>query len=301
MTKSLLVTDAFSKDATALRKVFDDRFREPRDIRPDRFVWDYWHVPDQYTFHRTPAWEYFPTALYERFHRQLVMWGRRVLGCHDISPPWLSYYVDGSEQSLHGDLPHGPWAFVYSLTPSTKAFRGGETMLLRPEVLDYWRGFVSERSVELREVVDLVAPKWNRLVAFDPRVPHGVRRVEGTRDPREGRLVIHGWFVEPRPFVEGPLRRSDVVRFVEALSDVVGDVLARGVPVAGVMSVRIDVAASGEVRRVARLTDTTRTPVELESELVRLRSIVMRTARAHRFPKRREGSTVTLPLVFARG
>ncbi len=26
----------------------------------------------------------------------------------------------------------------------------------------------------------------------DPRFPHGVREVHGTKDPREGRLVLHG-------------------------------------------------------------------------------------------------------------
>jgi hypothetical protein len=26
----------------------------------------------------------------------------------------------------------------------------------------------------------------------DPRFPHGVREVHGTRDPREGRIVLHG-------------------------------------------------------------------------------------------------------------
>ena len=33
-------------------------------------------------------------------------------------------------------------------------------------------------------------PKWNRLTIFDARLPHGVRRVEGTRDPREARCVL---------------------------------------------------------------------------------------------------------------
>ncbi len=28
--------------------------------------------------------------------------------------------------------------------------------------------------------------------AQDPRFPHGVRQVQGTRDPRKGRLVLHG-------------------------------------------------------------------------------------------------------------
>ena len=112
-------------------------------------MWDWWHVPDQYTALRTPAGEYFPKPLYERFHRRLVAWGRATLGCHDISPPWLSCYVDGCRQELHGDLPHGPWAFVYSLTPwRGRVFRGGETVLLRDEVLDFWHDFASTRALE---------------------------------------------------------------------------------------------------------------------------------------------------------
>ena len=41
------------EDAAALRGVFDQRFADPRAIRPERFLWDYWHVPDQYTLVRT--------------------------------------------------------------------------------------------------------------------------------------------------------------------------------------------------------------------------------------------------------
>ena len=121
MSRSVLIVDGFAPEATALRAVFDDRFADPRSTRADRFVWDYWHVPGQYTALRTPAWTYFPRALYDAFHRRLVAWGRATLGCHDISPPWLSCYVDGCRQELHGDLPHGPWAFVFSLTTGAAA------------------------------------------------------------------------------------------------------------------------------------------------------------------------------------
>ena len=116
MSRSAIIVDRFAPEVRALRAVFDARFAEPRTARADRFVWDYWHVPDQYTALRTPAWTYFPRSLYAAFHNRLVAWGRAHLGCHDISPPWLSLYVEGCRQELHGDLPHGPWAFVVSLT-----------------------------------------------------------------------------------------------------------------------------------------------------------------------------------------
>ena len=51
--------------------------------------------------------------------------------------------------------------------------------------------------------VSSVQPRFNRLTVFDGRYPHGVRPVEGTRDPLKARLVLHGWFTEPTPFFDG--------------------------------------------------------------------------------------------------
>jgi hypothetical protein len=130
MSRSVIIVDRFASEARALRSVFDARFAAPREAHGDRFVWDYWHVPDQYTALRTPAWTYFPRRLYAQFHNRLVAWGRAHLGCHDISPPWLSLYIEGCRQELHGDLPHGPWAFVFSLTRwRGRAFRLPERLL----------------------------------------------------------------------------------------------------------------------------------------------------------------------------
>lgn len=51
---------------------------------------------------------------------------------------------------------------------------------------------------------------FNQLTVDDPRFPHGVTEVKGTRDPLKARLVIHGWFVEPRPYVVGGLSTAQV-------------------------------------------------------------------------------------------
>ena len=185
MRRRVIVVDRFAPEGERLRATFDDRFADPRRTHPERFAWDYWHVPGQYTALRTPAWTYFPATAYRALHRRLVEWGRATLGCHDISPPWLSLYIDGCRQELHGDLPHGPWAFVYSLTRwRGRTFRGGQTMLVRDEVLDFWHDFASVRSIEEGDLIDEVEPRFDRLVAFDPRIPHGVRPVTGTHDPR---------------------------------------------------------------------------------------------------------------------
>lgn len=301
MARDVLIVDRFAPEAEKLRGVFDARFANPRGTGGDRFVWDYWHVPGQYTALRTPAWTYFPKELYARFHNRLVAWGRATLGCHDISPPWLSLYVEGCRQELHGDLPHGPWAFVFSLTNwRGRAFRGGETLLVKDDVLDFWHDFASVRGVEEGELLRAIEPKFSRLTVFDPRIPHGVREVTGTHDPREGRLVIHGWFVQPRPFVQGPLPARALAQRIEDLTGALGGWLG-ALPIAGLFSLAFDVDRRGTVRRVRALSDTTRVPRAQD----RARAALIRKIRAAiadwRFGPQRGPSAVTLPLVFERG
>lgn len=293
--------DSFAPEAKRLRAHFEERFADPREARADRFVWDFWHVPGQYTLLRTPAYHYFPKKLYDAFHQRLVWWGRRTLGCHDVSPTWLSCYVNDCRQEFHGDLPHGQWAFVYSLTPwEQRAFRGGETLLLRDEVLDYWSGFTSSRSLEESELMEEVPARFNRLVVFDPRRPHGVRRVEGTMDPREGRLVIHGWFVQPRPFIEGPLKQAQLQARIDELTETIQSRLASGLQLAGMVSLAISITATGAVRSARILCDTTRSPSSEEPQRLRLLADIVRTTKGVRFPRHPRGSNVTLPLVFER-
>ncbi|HUJ59488.1 MAG TPA: 2OG-Fe(II) oxygenase [Kofleriaceae bacterium] len=296
MSESVVVVDRFAPEANALRAVFDERFADPRRARSDRFVWDWWHVPGQYTHLRTPAWTYFPRALYARFHRRLVAWGRARLGCHDISPPWLSCYVDGCGQELHGDLPHGPWAFVMSLTRwRDRAFSGGETVLLRDEVLDHWHDFRT-RGLEQGDIVRAIAPEFGRLIAFDPRIPHGVRAVTGTRDPRAGRLVIHGWFVQPRPFVQGPVATRTLTARARELGSLIGDL-----PVSGMLALAFAVDRGGAVRRTRILSDTTRVPRADERARRKLVAALQQSIAAWKLGPQRGPSQVTLPLVFERG
>ena len=295
------MVDRFAPEARALRQVFDARFAEPRSTRADRFVWDYWHVPGQYTALRTPAWSYFPPAIYERFHQRLVAWGRATLGCHDVSPPWLSLYVEGCRQELHGDLPHGPWAFVFSLTHwRGRGFRGGETVLVRDEVLDFWHDFASLRAVEESELIRAIAPQFSRLAVFDPRIPHGVRTVTGTHDPREGRLVIHGWFVQPRPFIRGALAPRGLTARIGELTDRLA-VWIGDLPISGLLSLAFDVDRRGHARSPRVLSDTTRVPLAAEYARRRVVRQICEAVAAWRFGTQRATSRVTLPLVFERG
>jgi hypothetical protein len=299
---SWLTVPQFSQEAEGLRKHFEGRFQDPRSTDAQRFVWDPWHVPGQYSALRTPAYHFFPKSMYERFHRKLVQWGRDHLGCHDVSPPWLSLYLDGAEQRLHGDLPHGPWAFVYSLTRwPQRRFQGGETLILRPETLDYWRTFRSVRSVEEPDILQEIPSRFNQLLVFDPRLPHGVRRVSGVQDPREGRLVIHGWYVQPKPILSGPLRWTQFEKGLAPFQERLGEALKSLPPLAGVASFRLQITPSGQVAQVLPLVHNLRWLESIRQTPTPRRFVqALRTDLSQlAFARAKTSTRVTLPLVFS--
>ena len=75
--------------------------------------------------------------------------------------PWTSLYTEGDMQNWHTDTDNGPMAFVLSLCQDEGhddyrgGFDGGETMLLRPDVLDFWRGSngLVDRGLEAGNIV----------------------------------------------------------------------------------------------------------------------------------------------------
>jgi hypothetical protein len=74
--------------------------------------------------------------------------------CYLPLPSSCSCYVNGCRQNLHTDSPHGPFAFVLSLTDwEGRRFSGGETEILQPLVLDYWRRFDSGTGMETPQLV----------------------------------------------------------------------------------------------------------------------------------------------------
>lgn len=247
--------------------------------------------------HRTPAYHFFPDELYMKLHKELIYWGRKNLGCWDISPPWLSYYVNGCRQDLHSDVPHGPWAFVMSLTHwSAKKFTGGETLILKPEVLSYWNGFGHQENRELHSFVDLVPAKMNRLTVFDPRYPHGVREVRGTQDPLEGRIVIHGWFTEPKTYIEGPLPGKLCEKVLNEAFKKLQELLPSHELFTGTVSLQLKVSTSGKVQSLKYATNTLLNligirPKLFNRELLKLYANLV-------FPRARSATDMTIPLIF---
>ncbi len=291
---------------TSLRAQFDAHFAEPRQAHALRFCWDYWHVPGQYTLVRTQAADYFEADDFERLTAALTAYGQEELGCRAITPPWLSFYVDGCEQALHADVPQGPFAYVLSLTDwesvSKRDFYGGETQILRPHVLNYWSGFDSSLGMERTDLVQDVEPLFDRLTVFDARIPHGVRRVEGTRDPRRARIVIHGWFCEAEPHFSGELDEDAVMAGLAAPLGRVGEQLSQPC-VTGLLSVRVDVAPNGTVHELTVLADTLVVdPSQVSSSGLDARAhaigVIATELEGMSFESSDGPSTITIPFVF---
>lgn len=298
MKENILIVDGFSRLAPQMRSFFEKQFSNPLKAHAKRFVWDFWNVPDEYRLVRTPAYHYFPKNIYQSFHSSLVQWGRENLGCHDISPPWLSYYTEGCQQHLHSDVPHGPWAFVFSLSPKEIQFQGGETFLLKPQVLDYWSHYKESKDRSPKSFIQKIPPKFNRLVVFDPRVPHGVTEVRGVTDPLEARLVIHGWFVEPRPYVIGGLHVDEVSKALDPFLQDLAAVLHNFSQIWGTLSLQLKVEKRGVVNSVKIVTNTLISTTHQLGEVSELEKQILKQLKKMKFSSSKKNSVVVIPLLF---
>lgn len=90
--------------AAALRAAFDAKFEDPYATSPERFVWDFWHVPGQYSQMRTPALDFFCEADYSTLEAALLEHGKAELGCVGVTQIWLSYYVGAAPAAAALDL-----------------------------------------------------------------------------------------------------------------------------------------------------------------------------------------------------
>lgn len=279
-----------------LRTHFDETMSDRHN--PNRFVWDWWHLPGRYTHLRTPAELFFPVSLHFQLQTELQKFGRETLGCPNISPIWLSNYVEGCEQRLHADRPHGPWAFVLALNSGKRKFIGGETILMKPEILEFWKNPApSGVAFEEDNILEKVSPLFGRLLVFDPRIPHGVSRVSGTVNPLEGRVVLHGWFTPPAPFVEGSLKPRQVEKVLQGFDDHFST-LTEPLP-SGTVAYRISISPKGKVVRLKRLANSMTSSMASGGAASRgLDRHIKKFFLSAKFPSSKGASQLTLPLTI---
>jgi hypothetical protein len=295
-TQSIRIEDSFYQDHRKLRSHYVSRFENPLKAHSGRFCWDYWNVPEQYRLLRTPAQDFFGEKLFQPFLNHLLNWGRKELGCQMISHPWLSAYVNDCYQEIHSDVPHGPWSFVYSLTPwKNRKFTGGETFVTKPKLLNYFQTLDSSRSDETSQLIQKIPAQENRLVVFDPRYPHGVTRVNGVEDLLDARLVIHGWFTEPRPMIEGALTARKAIPGMDQIAQHLMDAFSAS-DLSGIFCAKFEISSDGMITHTQTLTAHLIHPQSGQIVPTAWLKKVLDVCSEIRFPKSSGKTTITLPI-----
>ena len=277
-----VVPDFFSR-AAELRGEYDAHFAEPGAATARHFNWNYWHVPNLYTYLRSDPLAVFSPELFQVFLTRLSEWATETLGLTVVTRPFLSLYVHGCEQALHNDSANGQRGWVYSLTRwDASSFDGGETLLF-DELTDYVRS--PRQAREGAGFCRRIPPRFNQLLVFDDRVIHSVARVHGSLDPLRGRVVLHGHLRPGPPAVTGKLSREEAVAVVEEGYSRLETRLARHDGCQGVIALRLAVARGGEVTGTRVLTAGLRPTTRDGSDDVTVTREVVRWAERLRFPR----------------
>jgi hypothetical protein len=186
-----LVAPDFFAQAHEMRAAIDAHFSNTIAHAPDTHqIWNYWHVPDMYTYLRTLPQKLIPAPLLSGFFDHLANWTRTNLNCVPTDA-YLSLYVDGCRQELHNDALNGHYGYVFSLTRwRERRFSGGETIILKPGAVA--QTMAGGNAMAGSSFYESIPAEFNQLLIFDDRLPHAVRQLNGVMDPLDGRIVLHG-------------------------------------------------------------------------------------------------------------
>jgi hypothetical protein len=172
-------------------------------------------------------------------------------------------------------------------------------LLARPELLEYWRRGGARVDTAGEPLFEEIPALFNRLVAFDARVPHAVRTVEGPRDPREGRVAIQGWLCADGCVVEGPLDREQATAAVRgAIAKLPRRALGGAT---GLLSVKLEVAAAGHVKRATTLVDVLVATGGDAGAPARAATALTQRLKKLRLPPARSPRAVVVPVSVADG
>ncbi|MEO7655076.1 MAG: hypothetical protein ABIS23_05265 [Sphingomicrobium sp.] len=293
LTNRFHVVDDFLPEevAFALRSDIDAHFADPGVHNADHQLWNYWYVPESYTYLRTNPEKVISQDKMDAFVQALSRWAAVNLGFASVTWPFLSLYVPGCSQVLHNDSTNGRMGFVYSLTRNDRKTIGGETIVMQDK--DLFRAYLDQAAAG-SALFDRIEPRFNRLVLFDDRVPHAVQRVEGSMDPVEGRFVLHGHISEAGVIAQGGLHADQVKAVTDAA---MRDLRQRASPsVKGPLVVRLTISAHGSVDGIRPILDRLASSENEETGL--LRDAVMDTLSAARFPTTTAATTANVPLIF---
>jgi hypothetical protein len=295
----LIVIDGFlpAELALQMRRDIDEHFASPHLHRPETHqVWNYWFVPELYTYLRANPEKVIGRERVTAFHGALRDWSMAMLGMANVTWPYLSLYVGGCRQGWHNDSLNGRFGFVYSLTRDLRRTIGGETLVQRES--DPFRANLV-RPQAGRGFYEMVEPRFNRLLVFDDRLPHAVERIDGSMDPVEGRFVIHGHLSEGGAIVEGALPGDAVAEPVgELLRRFHDDSAAAAALYHGPLVLRLWISPAGAVADCTILLDRVMHPDPGHADWEALRARLIERLRSAAFPAAAGETVLTLPVGF---
>ena len=295
----LIVIDDFLVPALAeaMRADIERHFAEPHDHRPETHqVWNYWFVPGLHTYLRTAPEKVIAQNRVAQFFDALKAWSILSLGLAGVTWPFLSLYVAGCREALHNDPGNGRFGFVYSLTRDERRTIGGETLVMREG--DLFRSNLA-RPAAGQSFHEAVAPRFNRLIVFDDRLPHAVNPLEGSLDPVEGRLVLHGHLSEAETIVTGALPPAVAAKpLAVSLAEFAVHAAARIALYRGVLGLRLVIDRSGRVAQCIVLVDRVVHADGGDVEWEPLRQGLIEQLSGLKFPRASGETLVALPIVF---
>jgi hypothetical protein len=296
MKKAHVVVPNFFDGAAEARAAFEAHFSNPHKHTSQHQVWNYWYVPDAYTYLRTDPAKILPKSLMDRFVARLNSWARTTLGMSSPHQPWMSLYVNGCSQTIHNDSLNGQFGYVYSITKwSKRNFLGGETLLFRDE--NYWETGRIKAPGAGENFYEKVPSLFNQLLVFDDRVIHAVEPFMGTMDPLAGRVVMHGHLQADELSVSGSLRLDAVqVAIAGALGSIIDLAGLHARTLNGFMTLRLLVQPDGRVASVRTLCDRVLPTSADKSRLEPFRETVLQQLGGVAFPPAAGASEVSLPV-----
>ena len=299
MNHHYVVAEQFFDQADELRSAFESHFSNPHTHGAAQQVWNYWYVPGLYTYLKTDPTKIIPRQLIDRFRLALNQWAISQFGLSTQLNPWLSLYVDGCGQGLHNDAAAGQMGFVYSITRwDERNFLGGETILFHPT--NYWQTERIKSSGAGSSFYELVPSKFNQLLIFDDRVIHGVQQLQGTMDPLCGRVVLHGHLKADSISMGGSLTPEVAMPAIQQAMERLGAIARESLPwVNGFMTVRLMIAANGQVKEVRPLCDRFLALTAETQRIDELRQSIQSILSAVTFPASQGESQLTMPIVLA--
>jgi hypothetical protein len=283
--------------AEAMRGDIDAHFAKYEFHKPETHqVWNYWFVPGLYTYLRTSPEKLIKRGRVDDFVKVLSCWSAEALGLREVTWPYLSLYVSGCRQNIHNDSENGRFAFVYSLTRDKRMTTGGETIVMKEG--DLFRMNVATAQATSGYFTS-IEPRFNRLVVFDDRMPHGVERVDGSMDPKEGRFVLHGHLRDKGAIVAGALTEKQVGEVVmESLIEFSSESFSRIRLYHGPVVLNLLIASTGAVESCSVLLDRVTATDSTDAGWPRMQRSLIAKFKALKFPEADGKTTVTQPIIL---